>query len=294
MEKFFKMYVIRKKYKNISYFYLCESVRENGKVKQKTIRKFKGELPEKYKKYYLPKIAPENIGLLNSIFHGDSFDLMEQMKRQNFKVDLIIADVPYNIAQKNKLTQQGDRIVNNQQAWGKLYNDNKRTHELKKWFNRLALAFFDVLNNSGSCLIFFDRGKPHLLEAFYQQFQFKNTMVFVKNNPLPKVRKINYRSSFEQCFWFVKSEEYFFKFLTQKEMCNVFYGNIGAKKTTHPNEKYAWMIEPLIKRHSRKGDIVFDSFAGSGVVAEVCKRYKRKYILCDQEKKFLIEAKGRL
>lgn len=288
------MYVIRKKYKNISYFYLCESVRDNGKIKQKTIEKFKGELPEKYKKYYLPKVEPENVGLLNTIFHGDSFDLMEQMKRQNFKVDLIIADVPYNIAQDNKLTKKGSRIVNNSQAWGKLYNDNKTAYELKKWFNRLALAFSDILTDSGSCLIFFDRGKPYLLEAFYNQFQFKNTIAFIKNNPVPQIRKTNYRSSFEQCFWFVKSEQYFFKFLAQKEMCNVFSGSIGAKKTTHPNEKYVWMIEPLIRRHSRKGDIVFDPFAGSGVVAEVCKRYKRKYILCDQNKNFLIEAKARL
>ena len=288
------MYVVKRKYKDTSYFYLIQSYRENGKIKQKTVKKFKNELPEKYKKYYLPKVETANIEFINTIFHGNSFDLIKQIKNQDLKVDLILTDPPYNIGQEKKLTKKNGQIVTNQKAWGAEYNDNQSELKIKKWFKQLAKDFFDILSDRGSCLIFFDRNKPYLLEPFYKLFDFKNSIVFVKNNPIPQIRKVNYRSSFEQCFWFSKGSDYFLKFVSQKEMKNVFFGNIGNKQSTHPNEKYPWMIEPLIKRHSQKGDIVLDPFAGSGVVAEVCKRYKRKYILCDQRKKYLIEAKNRL
>ena len=289
------MYVIKKKYKDISYFYLCECVRTDGKTEQRTLEKFKNELPEKYKKYYLPNVDAGNLDYLNTIYHGDSFELMEQFKKQGLKVNLILTDPPYNIAQASKLTIQGNDIVSNHKAWGNEYEDNKPDAEAKEWLKRLANYCFDILDDEGSCVIFFDRAKPHLLEEFHKLFCYRNSIVFIKSNPIPHIRKTNYRSTFEQCFWFTKSDNYFLNFVSQKDMCNVFHGSVGGnKKTTHPNEKYIWMIEPLIKRHSRKDDIVFDPFAGSGVVAEICKRYKRKYILCDQNKKYLIQAKNRL
>lgn len=196
------MYIIQKKYKNIKYFYLCENVRENGKSKQRILKKFKDELPESYKKYYLPKVRAGNLDCLNTIFHGNSFDLMQQLKEQQLKIDLILTDPPYNIAQVGKLTKKKNSILNNHQAWGGEYNDNKPEKEIKAWFKQLAHNFFDILQDTGSCLIFFDRGKPYLLEEFYRLFHFRNSMVFIKNNPIPQIRKVNYRSSFEQCFWF--------------------------------------------------------------------------------------------
>jgi len=46
-------------------------------------------------------------------------------------------------------------------------------------------------------------------------------------------------------------------------MTQVYEGPIGRKNTKHPTEKYSWMIEPLIKNHSKPGDVVLDAFAGS-------------------------------
>lgn len=289
------MYIIQKKYKDTRYFYLCESIRDNDRIIQKVLKKFKDELPDEYKKYYLPKVEKDHLDFLNSIYHGDCFELMKHFREQDFKVDLILTDPPYNISQEGKLTKNRNGIVSLQQAWGNEYDDNKSEQEMKKWLKLLARNFFDILKDDGSCILFFARGKAYLLEEFYNLFKYQNSMVFIKTNPLPHIRKNNYRSGFEQCFWFSKSDKYCINFLNQKDMVNVFSGSIGGKKTTsHPNEKYLWMIEPLIKRHSKKGDIVFDPFAGSGVVAELCRRYKRKYILCEQNRKYLIEAKNRI
>ena len=53
--------------------------------------------------------------------------------------------------------------------------------------------------------------------------------------------------------------------------------------TLHPYRKPPSLIERLIRNHTDVNDIILDPFAGSGVVAEVCKRTGRNYICIDKE-----------
>jgi site-specific DNA-methyltransferase (adenine-specific) len=58
-----------------------------------------------------------------------------------------------------------------------------------------------------------------------------------------------------------------FNFLEQHNMKNVMsykIGPQGEKETKHPTEKPIRLIETLIKVFTNPGDIVLDSFAGSG------------------------------
>jgi len=57
-------------------------------------------------------------------------------------------------------------------------------------------------------------------------------------------------------------------------MKNVFFGNIGKKQTEHPTEKYEWMINPLIIRHSNEGDFIGDFFLGSGTTCICAKKLR--------------------
>ena len=60
---------------------------------------------------------------------------------------------------------------------------------------------------------------------------------------------------------------------------NVFTDTVDSR--VHPFRKPPSLIERLILNHSQPEDYVFDPFAGSGVVAEVCARMGRNYIGCD-------------
>ena len=103
-------------------------------------------------------------------------------------------------------------------------------------------------------------------------------MYFEKTNPLPHFRKNNYRSTIEETVWFTLHKEYIFNFLEQKDMKQIFKGAIGRKHSKHPTEKYDWMIEPIIKRHSNENDIILDPFAGSGAILFNANKYNRKWI----------------
>lgn len=214
---------------------------------------------------------------LNHIVHGDCLQLFPKLPDES--VDCIITDPPYNIANTTKLTKVGEKIVTTADAWGKSFADAYTDDEFMVFMAKIAEQCYRVLKNGGSLLIYFDRSKPIYLLRFYQLFTFKNMIAFVKTNPLCHVRKNNYRSGFEQCAWFVKGESAdHFHFLRQNQMVNVFYGNIGQKETTHETEKYRWMIDPLITRHSNPNDIVLDPFCGSGTTIEACLVFQRQFI----------------
>lgn len=221
---------------------------------------------------------------LNKIHHGDCFEVMRRLPKES--IDLFIADMPYNIAEAGKMTQVGAYHKTNKEAWGDKFEDNMKEKDYLKFIKNLGKSFHRIGKKGSSIILFYDRGKPYLLKYFYEKFSFKNMICFVKNNPLPHMRKNNYRSGFEMAAWFSKGKP-FVDFLSQKKMINVFSGDIGCtKKTKHPTEKYSWMIEPLILRHSKPGDVVLDPFLGSGTTAIAALKYERNFIGIDKSREF--------
>lgn len=225
------------------------------------------------------------------LYHADCLKVLPLLGTN--KIDLILTDPPYNIANETKLTIVDSKVISNKEAWGNDFEDNISEPQYEKLMLNLAKNSFRVLKRDGSFITFFDRGKPYLLKPFYRLLEFRNMISFIKSTPAPHLRKNNYRSGYELSAWFSKPT-YHINFISQKEMINVFYGHGGviSKKTKHPTEKYEWMIKPLIERHSRKGDVILDPFMGSGTVMKVAQDLGRSCIgieikeeYCDMIKK---------
>lgn len=212
---------------------------------------------------------------IDNIYCGDSRELMKDIPDKS--VDLILTDPPYNISSESKLTRKHGIPISTKVAWGGEFPDEYTSGDYTELINTIAIQGYRILKDNGSILLFFDRGKPYLLKPLYDLFKFRNMIVFAKINPIPNDRRNNYRSAYEQCAWFSK-DKYKLNFISQSLMKNIFYGLIGAHLTDHPTEKYTWMIEPLVERHSERQDIIFDPFLGSGTTAAVAKELHRHYL----------------
>jgi len=233
---------------------------------------------------------------VNQIVCEDSLEVLKRFPM--YSVDLVFTDPPYGIDDENKITFVGGLPLSNKDAWGETMNT---PDDMQNFYKLLADLLDNILKEDGSILLFFDRGKPFLLEPFYQKFVFRNIIAFIKRNPSPHLNKNNYRSGFELCAW-LSRKKYKINFISQKDMVNVFYGTIGfsmfvGKHTTHPTEKYEWMIKPLIERHSDPGDIILDPFVGSGRICVEAKKLGRRYIgidineeYCEMARKWLDET----
>lgn len=213
-------------------------------------------------------------------------------------VDLVLTDPPYGIADSAKLTKTKGQIVSTQQAWGNNFQDSwESVEDYYKWLKPFIAEFVRVMKDSGSMILFLDRKYTGLVirnleKDFY--LNFKNKIYFRKKNPVPSIRKNNYRSTIEEAVWFSKGKQHTFNFGAQADMVQFYEGSIGRKQTQHPTEKYRWMIEPLIKNHTRPGDVVLDAFAGSATTLVVAKQHACHAIGFEKDRRFYEMAKARL
>ena len=213
-------------------------------------------------------------------------------------VDLVLTDPPYGIADSTKLTKTKGQIVSTQEAWGNDFQDSwDSVEDYYEWIKPFIAEFVRVMKDNGSLILFLDRKYTGLiirnLEKHFD-LNFKNKIYFKKKNPVPSIRKNNYRSTMEECVWFTKGKQYTFNFGAQSEMLQVYEGPIGRKKTAHPTEKYGWMIEPLIRNHTKPGDIVLDAFAGSATTLVVAKQHDRHAIGFEKSPAMYEMAKARI
>ena len=215
-----------------------------------------------------------------------SLNAMKSIKDNS--IDLVLTDPPYNICSKNNLTKKGNKFVSNAIAWGEDFQDNWNTFE-EYWafLKPFIIEMKRVVKETGSIVLFLDRKYTgHIIYLIENELElkFKNKVYFEKTNPTPSANKTNYLSTVEEAVWFrkpskLKEKQKTFNFGIHSEMFQFFRGGAGSnKKTTHPCEKYEWMLEPLIKALSNEGDTILDPFAGSGAVLRMARKMKRQAV----------------
>lgn len=202
----------------------------------------------------------------NYLLNMNSLVAMKSMPEAS--VDLVLTDPPYGIADASKLTKVGNKFVSTNEAWGNDFQDSwANVEDYWNWFKPFIAEMNRVMKDGASMILFLDRKYTgYIVYMIEKEFglTFKNKVYFSKKNPVPSMRKVNYRSKIEEAIWFSKGKPNTFNFGEQSEMTQVYEGPIGKKKTKHPTEKYTWMLEPLIKNHSSPGDVILDPFSGSG------------------------------
>jgi len=70
--------------------------------------------------------------------------------------------------------------------------------------------------------------------------------------------------------------------------------HINHNKENHPHEKPIDLIIKMIEHSSKKGDLILDSFCGSGAVCKACKEAGRDYIGTELDKGWCESTRRRL
>lgn len=157
--------------------------------------------------------------------------------------------------------------------------DNDFTIEMLDDFIK---EYYSKLRQGGTLIMFFDIWKITILKELFEKHKFKQIrfIEWIKTNPQPRNSKINYLTNCREIALVgVKggkptfNSEYdngIYKFPLQ-----------GGKNRFHPTQKSLALFEELIDKHSNEGDLVLDTFLGSGTTAIACKNKKRKFIGCE-------------
>lgn len=234
-------------------------------------------------------------------------------------IDLCLTDPPYNIADTSKMTKSKGIIqpITNLEVWGGEFKDSWTTfEEYADWLIEISKLIDKSLKDDGSVIMFLDR---KLTGYFIYRMEheigwiFKSKFYFEKLNPVPHIRKSNYLSSIEEAIWLVKkSNRYTINFISQEKMHPIWHlsdveiqsylqtfwqgyaGGGGKKISDHPTEKYSWMLYPLLRRHTTRGQTILDPFMGSGACGVLCRKMGLDFIGFERETKYFQSAKERV
>lgn len=199
--------------------------------------------------------------------------IVKKLKKEKTEIDLILTDPPYGVSRTHQLG------FSNMGRSGMNYGEWDYGFNQKKWIKDCA----PLVKMGGSMIIFNDwKNFSHVVEALENNgFVIKDLLRWEKSNPMPRNVNSRYVMDFECAIWATKGN----KGWTFNKPGDVPYlkpvfksGLVLGKTRIHPTQKSLQIIEEIIKIHSNAGDLIFDPFAGSAVVALACKNLDRNFI----------------
>lgn len=221
------------------------------------------------------------------IINGDCLEHLNKIESNS--VDLILIDPPYLISKSSGFSNYSDNASDDlKKKYGKLSIDFGDWDKVELNWDFLFSEYKRILKKGGTLIIFYDIWKSNELKEFSEKYKFKQPRVgaWVKTNPVPVNSKLNYLSN---------ASEYFFTFVKgSKPTFNSKYDNAfysypichGKERYNHPTQKPLSLIKELIEKHSNKGDLILDTFAGTGTTGHASYLLDRNFILIEKEKDY--------
>jgi DNA modification methylase len=229
------------------------------------------------------------------LIFGDCIEELSKIKSNS--VDLILIDPPYLISRDSNFKNYSDEASKELVSkYGNLSIDFGDWDKEELNWDILLKEYYRILRKGGTLLTFYDIWKSQEIKETADKLKFKQPRVgcWTKTNPVPINSKINYLSN---------AHEYFFSFVKGgKPTFNSKYDNglysypicHGKERYKHPTQKPLRLIKDLIEKHSNPGDLVLDTFAGTGTTAHACVLLDRKYIMIEKDKEYFKIIEERL
>lgn len=227
------------------------------------------------------------------LFREDSYKYIDELIRQNIKVDHIITDPPYNISQNNNFT-----TMKNPRAGVDFGNWDHGEFDLYSWIPKYA----GILNPNGSMIIFCSyRYVSYIINSLESEtagMVVKDILVWQKSNPMPRNTNRRYVQDMEFAVWAVKKKAkwVFNKPENEPYLRALFTTSLvsGSEKLGHPTQKSLKLMENIVSIHSNPGDLILDPFMGSGSTGVAALELNRRFIGIEKDEKYFDMAKKRL
>ena len=171
--------------------------------------------------------------------------------------------------------------------WDTLFTMEKLDNFIKEYYRKLK--------KGGTIIIFFDIWKISELKGLLEKNKFKQIrfIEWIKTNPQPLNSKINYLTNCREiALLAVKGGKPTFNSKYDKGIYH--YPLQGGKNRFHPTQKSLLLFEDLIKKHSNEGDIILDTFLGSGTTALASKNTKRNFKGCEISEEYYNKYKNKI
>ncbi len=229
---------------------------------------------------------------------NDHYHTVKQ-NEQN-KIEFVKTEQEWEIYKKEKGILD-DKNKENYMKYGTIYGkkycvktqygnwDSEFTVEL---LEKYISEYYQKLRKGGTLILFFDLWKISPLREMMEKYKFKQIRMieWIKTNPQPLNSSVNYLTNCREIALVgVKGSNPTF----HSKYDNGIYMLPFPSGTSriHPTQKSLKLFEELIEKHSNEGDVVMDTFLGSGTTAYACKKLNRKFKGCEISKEYYEQIK---
>ena len=227
---------------------------------------------------------------LVEIREGDFREVLAEL--EGGSADLVLTDPPYTISRPTGFASASKNGVD---RFAVSMDFGEWDHDAID-LDALSEEMLRILRRGGTAIVWYDLWKiSHLAEAMTRAgFKMLRLLVWEKTNPVPLNMKSTYLSnSREVAVVGVKGGKPTFK----EEYHNGVYRYPIPRHNghrIHPTQKPLDLFSELIRIHSSEGDLVVDSFLGSGTTALAAKAAGRNFFGGDIDSGYVAAAKRRL
>lgn len=227
---------------------------------------------------------------LNRIICGDAPIVMREMP-DNF-ANICFTDPPYNISKvgaditrKNSPSYRfkGRNVSYDFGEWDRIPQSQYKGF-MKKWINEAVR----ILKKDANFVCFIAKENITWLHEYMlsKDFKYRNVLVWVKSNPVPHLRKVNFASAVEFIYWCSRGKNIFNWQLGHSP--NYFIAPLcqGKERMKHPTQKPEVLVEWILKYLSKEDDVVLDPLCGTGTTCRVAQKLGRKWIGIDIDPKY--------
>ena len=206
---------------------------------------------------------------------GDCLEVMKTIPDNS--IDLIFTDSPYGFGYQSNMKKNKDLPM--------FYDRNT------SWLNEWLYKANKILKDDGHLYMFAPVQK---IDEFKQKienfFIIKNILVWNKSGFGMGDLYGQYAPSYEFIIFAVKEQG---KKLNGKRERDVLTFN-KCKAKFHPTEKPVELLEYIILKSSNEGEVVLDTFMGSGSTGVACKNLNRNFIGIELDETYFNIAKERI
>jgi site-specific DNA-methyltransferase (adenine-specific) len=196
---------------------------------------------------------------INKIYVEDCFYTMEKMPDKF--VDCIITDPPYFLPTKHYATRKN-------------FKRNFSDLGIVEYFFRSVFKeFARILKPTGSIYMFCD-GQSYPLFYYYAYFFTKNVRPLIWDKGV-SINGYGWRHQHEIILWGELPEA---RPIPTGDGDILKCRAVPVKERIHPAQKPEELIERLVLKSTKEGDLIYDPFSGSGTISKVCIRNKRNFI----------------
>lgn len=220
----------------------------------------------------------------------ENCDGLEFLKRiPSGTVDLVLTDPPYQISKDSGMQKE---INDGNQGGLKITQTDFGSWDREFSIDQLQpyiAEYQRVLRKGGSCIIFYDLWKISYLKEALDKSKFSKLRLveWDKTNPVPVNQSATYLSNAREiAISCVKGGGATFNSKYDKGIYSYPIYQDSLVGRIHPTQKSLPMIREMLRKHTNPGDMVIDTFTGSGTTAIGCLLEDRQFNGCELDKSY--------